>query len=248
MLLDTLIEKIIFRPIILPLDYLYRFDKEFNEVFLEPEEGASINALHFKTQQPKGVILYFHGNKDNLVRWGEIASELTRFNYDVFVIDYRGYGKSTGQRTELNLYNDAKFCYNYLKQTLQYQNIIIYGRSLGTGIASWLAGKVKSSKLILETPYYDMSDLIITYLPWRPAKLKLNFQLRSYSFLKKSDFPILIMHGTSDRVVPFSSGKKLFDSLSNPNASFVSFEEGKHNDLSKFETYWKSLDYFILQV
>lgn len=246
MIFDNILEKIIFRPVLLPNEHVFTFDNPFEELFLEPENGVSINALYFKIENPKGVILYLHGNKDNLERWGKIASGLTRFKYDVFVLDYRGYGKSIGERTEENLYKDALFCYNYLTDQFNHHNIIIYGRSLGTGIASWLAAKVKTSRLILETPYHDMHELILAHLPWKPAKLNLNYTLRSNKYLKKSEFPILFLHGTKDGVVPYSSGKKLFESIGNPYASMVSLVGGKHNDLSKFEEYWKSVEKFLM--
>jgi len=245
MILDSFFERILFRPVLLPQRHVFTFEDSFEELFLEPEKGVSINALYFKIDNPKGIILYFHGNKDNLERWGKIASKLTRFQYEVFVMDYRGYGKSTGERSEENLYNDALFCYNYLTDQLNHHNIIIYGRSLGTGIASWLASKVKTSRLILETPYYDMPELILSHLPWKPAKLNINYGLRSHKYLKKSEFPILFLHGTKDGVVPFASGKKLYGSTGNLNANFVAFEGGKHNDLDKFDDYWKSVEAFV---
>lgn len=245
LILDTLLEKILFRPVLLPQDHVYAFEHDFKELFLKPEPDVSINAIHFKLKNPKGIILYFHGNKDNLERWGKISSALTHYNYEILVMDYRGYGKSTGLRTEENLYQDALYCYNFVKDNLGHENIVIYGRSLGTGIASWLAAKIKSSRLILETPYTDMRELFLSHLPWKPSKLTLNFKLRSIAYLKKSEFPILIVHGTKDGVVPFTLGKKLYESIGNPNASFIVLQEGKHNDLYKFEDYWKNIEKFV---
>lgn len=245
MTIQTLIEQIVFRPTKLEDNYVFKFDVDFEELYFYPEKGATINALHFKAKNTKGIILYFHGNKDNLVRWGKIASGLLRFQYDVMVIDYRGYGKSEGERTEENLYSDALFCYSKMIEKHSPKEIILYGRSLGTGIASWLAGKVNPTKLILETPYYDMHDLIGSFVPQVLYKNKLKLKFRSYSYLQKTNFPILILHGTSDRVVPYKSGKKLYESITRTGVLFYTIVGGSHNDLSNFPDYWNEVQNFL---
>ncbi|NUM32597.1 MAG: alpha/beta fold hydrolase [Bacteroidetes bacterium] len=245
MSLSLILEKIIFRPVLLNKNYKYSFEKPFEEDFLYPEKGVSLNYLKFKAEKSRGAILYFHGNKDNLVRWGKIASEFTRFNFDVFVIDYRGYGKSTGERTENKLFDDALFFYNFVKQTYNPNEIVIFGRSLGTGIASWLASKTNPDKLILETPFYNLNNLIGNFLPEFFYKNKIKYQFNSNIYLKNTNFPILIFHGTKDEVVPYESGEKLFNKINNPNKILVTLEGGKHNNLSSFELYQKKISDFL---
>jgi len=240
-----LIEKILFRPVKLKADHVFNFDKDFEEINFNPDPDTIINALHFKVKAPKGIILYFHGNKDNLVRWGSIASELTKYNYDVVAIDYRSYGKSKGSLSEKNLFDDALFCYNQIKESSNPKHIILYGRSLGTGIASWLAGEVNPAKLILETPYYDIHDLIKRFFPDFLLKDKLNYKFSSHTYLKNSKYPLMIFHGTRDEVVPYRSGKKLFDSLRNPNKTLITIDGGRHNDLYSFPEYWNELKNFL---
>ena len=137
-------ERFIFRPTPLAQNYSFSFNHEFEEVFLETEKGASINALHFTVDRPKGVILYFHGNAGNLARWGVITSFFVEQEYDVFVMDYRGYGKSKGSRNEEALYIDSRQCYNYLLQRYNESDIIVYGRSLGSGMATLVASEKQS--------------------------------------------------------------------------------------------------------
>ena len=244
-MLENLLEKILFRPVVLPQDFRYSFESPFTEYFLEPEKDVSINVLHFKAKDSKGLLLYFHGNKDNLNRWGAIAQEFTTLDLDVVILDYRGYGKSMGIRSEESLYQDALFCYEDTIKRYNPKEIILMGRSLGTGIASWLANKVQKSKLILETPYYDMQDLMGAYLPKKLLKAKLSFHLRTHEYLKKTNFPILILQGTKDGVVPHKSAQKLYKSLDNPNASFITFKGGNHNNLVKFPKYWPQIKKFI---
>ena len=245
--IQFLIKKIMFRPVKLKPDYIFQFNTDFEEINFYPEPEVSINALHFKVNNPNGIILYFHGNKDNLARWGTIASELTRFNYDVVAIDYRGYGKSTGSFSEDNFFKDALYCYSKLKETFNPKEIIIFGRSLGSGIAACLAFQINSSKLILETPYYDMHDLVGNYFPSFLFKNKLNYKFSSHTYLKHSGYPILIFHGTNDGTVPYRSGIKLFESIDNPRKRFVTIRDGKHNNLNSFQTYWEELQKFLEQ-
>ena len=107
-------EKILFRPTVLNQTYVFKFSHPFEELFLKADDNAVINALHFKAEEPKGIILYFHGNKGSLKRWGEIAMFFAKEQYDVVIMDYRSYGKSTGELKEEYLYNDGQLFYNYV--------------------------------------------------------------------------------------------------------------------------------------
>ena len=104
-------EKLMFFPTVLSQNYKYQFNHSFEELFLRTDETTIINAIHFKVEKPKGVILYFHGNAGDLSRWGTITEYFVEKNYDVLVMDYRTYGKSTGVLSEKVLYSDAQYCY-----------------------------------------------------------------------------------------------------------------------------------------
>ena len=229
-------EKILFRPTTLKQDYQYQFNYNFEEIFLEPEENVLINALHFKVENPKGVILYFHGNAGDLSRWGTIAEYFVAMQYDVLIMDYRTYGKSTGKLSEAALNNDAQYCYNYLLKHYSEKDIILYGRSLGTGIASYLASLNNPNLLILETPYYSILDVAEHRFPMFPVKQLLKYHFPTYKFLPKATCPITIIHGTADNVVPYSSGKKLLD-LGLNNVKFITVDGGNHNNLIDFAEY-----------
>ncbi len=243
MSLEWILKKLIFRPVKLKAEHRFRFLHEFTELTFHPHPNVALSAIHFKVDNPEGLLLYFHGNKGNLDRWGPIAAELTQFNYEVVAIDYRGYGKSTGEASAANLFTDAHYCYTKLITSLNPKKVIVYGRSLGTCVASCLAAQINPTMLILETPFYDMSDLIARYIP--KVFYKSPFQLISNQHLINSKFPLLIIQGTKDRVVPFSHAKKLAESLLNPHVKFVQIDGGKHNNLSTFALYWDSLRQFI---
>ena len=234
-------EKIIFRPSVLPQNYTYNFSNEFEELFLKAEDGAIINALHFKAVNPKGIIVYFHGNMGDLSRWGKITEFFVEKNYDVFVMDYRTYGKSTGKLSEQALYNDAQMCYNYVIKKYDELEITIYGRSLGTGIATFLASKNNPKHLILETPYYSLTDVANRRFSMFPTNKLLRYNFPSYKFIQNVRCPISIFHGTNDKVVPFASGEKLFNCIEQKKKIFYTIEKGEHNNLIEFETYQKQL-------
>ncbi|WP_339754700.1 alpha/beta hydrolase [uncultured Winogradskyella sp.] len=225
-----------FLPTTLEQNYQYQFDYPFEELFLKTEDNATINALHFKVNNPKGVILYFHGNAGDLSRWGKITEYFVAMQYDVLVMDYRTYGKSTGKLSEQAFYKDAQFCYDYLLKHYSEKEITLYGRSLGTGIASYLVSKNQPRQLILETPYYSILDIAKQRFPMFPVNQLLKYNFPTFQYLPKAKCPITIIHGTDDSIVPYSSGKKLSE-LGLDNLKFITIEGGSHNDLINYEAY-----------
>ena len=230
-------KNLIFLPSKLPQEYVFDFEQPFNEIFIETKDGARLNAIYFQNRNPKGVILYFHGNAGNLSRWGEIMGFFTQFNYDVLVMDYRTYGKSTGTLSEEALMSDAQLFYSYLKNDWDEDEIIIYGRSLGTSIASFVASQNNPKRLILESPFYSMIDVAKDRFPFLPVKYVLNYDFPTYEYVSKVNSPILILHGTNDSVVPFNSGKKLAEIISEDLLEFISITNGEHNNLMEFQEY-----------
>ena len=233
-------EKLLFLPTTLEQDYHYEFEYAYEELFLKTEDNATINALHFKAKKSKGVILYFHGNAGDLSRWGKITEYFVNENYDVLVMDYRTYGKSLGPLSEAAFYKDAQYCYNYLLNQYSENEIALYGRSLGTGIASYLASKNNPNQLILETPYYSILDVAEHRFPLFPLKKLLKYNFPTFQYLPKTTCPTTIIHGTNDNVVPYSSGKKLSE-LGINNLNFITVEGGDHNNLIEFEDYHKTI-------
>lgn len=234
--------RLIMQPSTLKKDRQYFFDTPFEEVFLQASDDGMINALHFKasTDPVKGVILYFHGNAGNLWQWGEINTDFIRHGYDLFILDYRGFGKSTGKLSPKALYGDAKLAYDYLCKSYKPENIIIYGRSLGSAPATRLAAQVKAKRLILETPFYSMKDLSYMYFPFLPKIFLFKYPMRNDKYIQQVNCPVTIFHGTDDQVVPYQCSIKLKDHLKKGD-QYITIEGGAHNDLNVFETYQKAL-------
>ncbi|MEQ6121287.1 alpha/beta hydrolase [Reichenbachiella sp. MALMAid0571] len=230
-------EKLIFQGSPLPDDFKFDIEVPFEEVYLDTPDSSRIHGVMLKSKAPKGVILYFHGNRKNIIRWGNLAAYFTQYDYDVFVIDYRGYGKSTGNRTETLLHEDALLAYDYLTKQYSESDIIIYGRSLGTGLACQLASKVKAKALILETPYHNFSEMLFERLMILPSKNIFKYKFNSADYIGKITCPIYIFHGTSDNVVPIEYGQRLAQSGNKELLKFFTIENGQHNNLNEFSQY-----------
>ena len=235
-------EKLLFMPTVLAQDYQYQFNYPFEELFLKTDEEAIINALYFKVENPKGVILYFHGNAGDLSRWGTIVEYFVAKNYDVLVMDYRTYGKSIGKLSESALYNDAEYSYNFLKEHYNESEITIYGRSLGSGLATYVASRHHPKQLILETPYYSMVYVAKKRFPMFPVKQLMRYKLPTYTFIEQVKCPITMLHGTNDKVIPIESANKLYRTILNNKAIFKVIEGGSHNNLIDFEAYHQIMD------
>jgi len=235
-------DSLLFRPAVLASNYSYNFSHPFEEVFLKTEDGESINAIHFKKENPKGIIIHFHGNRGNIDEWGRKSKLFLDRGYDVFVMDYRSYGKSTGDITEASFYSDAMLSYNYIKERYLEAKITVYGRSLGTGFATYVASKNKPKQLILESPYYEIADPAQHRIKVYPAKWFLNYELPTYKYIKNVTSPLAIIHGTDDYIIPYESAQNLYMEAPKGLKTFITIEGGKHSDLHKFNSYFAALN------
>lgn len=232
-------EKFLFLPETLSQDYTYELSYDYDEYFLDtPNEGV-INTLHIKANNPKGAILYFHGNAGNLKRWSEVTEYFVTLDYDVYIMDYRTYGKSKGVLSERALYNDAQVCYDHLKKFWKEEDIIVYGRSLGSAMATKMASSNNPKKLILESPFYNIVDVAKKRFPIFPVKNLLKYKLPNNEHIKDVKCLTFIIHGDNDNVVPFTSGLKLFNISNKDRTTLTKVENGGHNDLIEFDTYQK---------
>lgn len=236
-------EKLIFHSSELPQNYEFQFSTNFEELFLEAEDGAILNGLHFKQPDTKGVILYTHGNAGELNEWGKWAEVLSnRYGYDVVIWDYRGYGKSTGKRKQKLMLDDGFLFYEYCIEKFPEQEITVFGRSLGGFFATHVAKDSTPNKLVLESTPISLLKIAQNEYPFLPSKYLLKFQFQNDKNVSKIDIPTYFIHGTSDGLIPFEHGEKLFGLSSSKEKKFYTIEGGDHNNLNSFETYFKALD------
>ncbi len=234
-------EKIIFQSKTYSKNYNYSFNANFEEINLKTKDGAFINGILFKVKNPKGIILYFHGNKGSLKRWGNLCLPLTGYGYDVFVIDYRGYGKSKGLRTETIMYNDVQFCYEYLLKSYDENSIIVYGRSLGGTFATYVASKNKPKLLILEATFNNMIDVMSNNLPILPYAYLLKYKFETSQLISKVNVPTIIFHGNKDRLISIDLSKKLYEKSNKKYTKFIELNGATHHNIGKFKKYKNTL-------
>lgn len=240
-LLYFLQERLLFKPEKLPKDFKYFYENQVTEEYnLETRDGAIINGLHFKTENPRGVVFYLKGNSKNIKGWGKYAVDFTRNGFDVIMVDYRGFGKSTGHRSNKKIKHDMQFVYNKIKEKVDEKYIILYGRSLGSGFAAKLASMNNPSKLILDAPYYSLTKVTARYAPFLPFSLIMKYPLPTYKWLKYVQCPIHIIHGTNDKLIPYKTSIKL-SKIKPKLTRLYTVIGGGHKNLNNFESYHKML-------
>ena len=157
-------------------------------------------------------------------------------------MDYRGYGKSTGERSEKALFSDAQLFYQYALEHFDETKILVYGRSLGTAMATKIAAQNQPAHLILETPFYNLHDVAKKRFPFLPVKPLLKYQFNSHQHIQSVICPVTIIHGTEDTVIPLVSGEKLFESIPNSHKKMVIVPGGAHNNLVQFREYLEEIN------
>jgi uncharacterized protein len=235
---------LLFHPKPLPQNHQFSFSQPFEEVNI-PIADRNLSIIKFKTDSSrKGLVLFFHGNMENVEHYRRYPSLFTKNGYEIWMIDYPGFGKSTGKRTEGTIYKDALLMYEKATKEISRDSIIIYGKSIGTGAASYLASERGSKQLILETPYYSIDALAKYYFPIYPVMPMTKYAFPIYQYLKNVKSKIIIFHGTEDGVVPYSQGKRLAEE--NNGIEFITIENGRHNNLSEFPLFRHKLDSLLI--
>ena len=229
-------EKLIFFPDKLGKDYLFQFDQTFEEKNIKTIDGKILHGLLFKADSSNGVILYLHGNGGSLSSWGDVAHAYTDLNYDVFILDYRGYGKSEGViKGEKQLYSDIQTVYDELKRDYSEDKIIVLGYSIGSGPASKVASDNNPKLLILQAPYYNLTDLMRRTYSIIPTFI-LKYKFETNEHLKGCKMPVVIFHGELDEVIYYGSSLKLKDEFKSTDTLITLRGQG-HNGMTDSEEY-----------
>ena len=238
---------ILFHPISLKQDHKYEFSEKHQDINIPISENSNLNIVQFFSADTgtKGVVLYFHGNKKNISWYAKYPPYFTKHGYEVWMIDYPGFGKSTGKFTEQNLYDWSRYLYQFALSKFSADRIIIYGKSMGTGIAAHLASVQPCKTLILETPYYDFPSVIKNYFPFYPVNRMIHYKIPTYRYIQNVKVPITIFHGTDDKVIRYSNAEKL-KSFLKPGDEFITIKDGEHNNLFEFRETIDNLDSILI--
>lgn len=235
-----------FRPELLPATFTYRYDHPFEELHFDMPDGGYVNALLFRVPRALGVVYYLKGNSRSLKGWGQFARDFIGNGYDFFIMDYRGFGKSRGRRSEATLYADAQAAYEWLKARYGEERIVVYGRSLGSGIAARVAADNRPRMLILDCPYYSFRYQIGRFGWWLPLRWLLRYQMRTDRYIGRVACPIVLLHGTRDRLISFAQSEMLVRA-SGGRARLIPIEGAHHNNLPSFQAYHDHLHALLME-
>ncbi len=236
-------ESMIFYPTVLPADFQFQCGAAYEEISIPAEEGAVLNALYFHAAESKGVVLYFHGQGEDVQDYCKPAvRDFVGRGYDLVMPDYRGYGKSTGTiASEAIFLNDAEAVYQYVQERYPEEKIVLYGYSLGTGVATYLASLHQPRALVLEGAYYSGLSLCDYRYPVMPCGVVLRYPLRSDRWIKKTTCPVYFFHGTKDVVIPYQFGARLRREIVE-HSELLTIEGGSHWNLPSSSIYQETLD------
>lgn len=229
-------EKLIFFPEKLNQNYTFDFNQNFEEIDVKTEDSKTLNGLLFKSDSTKGLIFYLHGNAGSLRSWGEVAQTYTRLHYDVFILDYRGYGKSEGKiQSQKQLFSDVQAAYNTMKSKYKESDIIVLGYSIGTGLAAHVASQNQPRLLILQAPYYSLTDMMQQNFAYVPTFI-LKYKLPTYQYLKNCKMPVILFHGDQDEVIYYGSSLKLQNEFK-PTDRLITLLGQGHNGMTENPDY-----------
>ena len=213
-----------------PAENSYLDDKiEFNheEVWIETEKEIRLKSWLIKKDLKKyKTLIFFHGNAGNLLNRVHKLNELNKLDINILIISWRGFSGNLGKPTEKNLYIDAKMSIKWLNDLgVSNDKIILYGESLGTGVAVELGQKNTFNSIILESPFTSMAKAAKIYYPYLPINLLLKDRYDSIDKINKITKPVLIMHGMKDNIVPHEMGSQLFQKANQPKYSYFPKED-----------------------
>jgi len=235
-------ERLLFQPEVLPADHRFKVPDDVREVFIDVP-GARLHALHMRLPKPDGVVFYLHGNGGSLDSWFAVHQFYRELNVDLFMIDYRGYGKSTGRNThEAQLMADVGAAWRTIAPQYEGKPVVFFGRSLGSGLAAKLAASLpdadKPDLLVLVSPYVSLKAMAAEMMPLLPTSVLLRYPLRTDEALARlagTRTRMLLLHGDRDALIPYLNSELLARAV--PSARLLRIEGAGHGDISGHEDY-----------
>lgn len=219
----------------------------YEDVSLMTDDGLRLHAWFIPTAEPRGVLLFFHGNAGNLSHRIESIRIFRDLGLSVFIVSYRGYGRSEGRPGEEGTYRDARAAWRYLRDEREVPSsrIVLFGRSLGASVAAWLAARENPGAVVLESAFMSAPDLGAELLPWLPVRQLLRFEYDTRAAVRDIHAPLLVIHSRDDEIVPFRHGEAVFEAANGPK-TFLEIHGG-HNDgfLRSLPSYEQGLRAFL---
>jgi len=241
-------EKMLFHPEILAKNYKFNFPGTYEEIYIPVDKGVKLHGVLFKAPNPKALVFYLHGNGGSVSGRGAGTEVYAELGYDLFILDYRGYGKSGGLiKNEQQLVADVKKAYSYMLKHYNFTevNTVIAGYSIGTGPATILAEGKNVKALILQAPYYSLTGLIDEKVPLIPEFIK-RYKFETYKSIEKVKAPIYIFHGLEDRLIPYEHSVRLKKHCS--EVTMIPLPDMGHNGINENELFKARLKSILSQL
>ncbi len=221
-------------------NFKFEFDNDYEEITISSFDSIKLHGILFKSVNAKGLIFYLHGNAGALNTWGNISKTYTDLGYDIFILDYRGFGKSEGAYENENQVNqDIQIVYNTFLKKYPEEQIVVLGYSIGTGPATYLTSKNKPKQLILLAPYFNFREFSESRVPFFPDFLK-KFNFETNNFISVIKAPISIFHGDKDQLINFKNSVRL-QKIIKPTDSLYILENQGHIGINENEDFNEKL-------
>ena len=222
----------------------------YERVDLLTEDGVRLDAWFVPAREPRGIVLFFHGNAGNISHRLDSLKIFNNLKLSTLIFDYRGYGRSQGKVSEQGTYRDAEAAWRYLTEQrgIPAAQIILFGRSLGAAVAAHLAHQQRPAGLIIESGFVSVPELAAQLYPWLPVRWLARFNYPTSKYLNMVSASVLIVHSRDDEIIPFDQGRSLFEGAREPK-QFLELKGG-HNDgfLVSGRHYLSGLDRFLFSV
>ncbi|WP_376694840.1 alpha/beta hydrolase [Wenzhouxiangella sp. EGI_FJ10305] len=222
----------------------------YHDVTLSTDDGETLHAWWLPHDQPRATLLFFHGNAGNISHRLDSLEIFHELGLQVFIIEYRGYGQSSGKPSEAGLYRDAEAAWNWLTQSesLKSEQIILFGRSMGGAVASELVSRVDAAGLIVESVFTSVPDIAAELYWWLPVRLLSRLEFNTADYIRRTDLPVLVVHSVDDEIIPVHHGRRLREFAG--DRGMMLEIRGGHNTgfLESRDRYREGLDSFISEV
>jgi fermentation-respiration switch protein FrsA (DUF1100 family) len=206
---------------------------DVQEIVLDTADGEKVIVWYAPPRRDLPLVLYFHGNAGSLRNRSDRFRALVKDGYGLVALSYRGYGGSTGRPSEAGMITDAQAAYAFATARVPPERIVVFGESIGTGVAVALAATQRIGRLVLESPFTSTADVAARVYWYLPVRFLMKDQFRSDQRISKVTAPLLVVHGERDQVVPIALGERLF-ALANEPKRFERFPAGHHVDLDRY--------------
>ncbi|OGQ97864.1 MAG: lysophospholipase [Deltaproteobacteria bacterium RIFOXYD12_FULL_57_12] len=202
----------------------------YEEVAIQTEDGVRLAGWFLPGRQGRGALLFFHGNAGNISHRLDSLRIFHQLGLSVLIVDYRGYGQSTGTISEQGLYRDAEAAWRYLTENRRFasRDIVVFGRSLGAAVAAGLAARQAPGALIVESGFTSVPDLATELYPFLPVRWLCRFRYDTREFLRDARCPVLVVHSRDDEIIPWRHGHRLYEAAAGPK-QFLEIRGG-HNE------------------